>query len=79
MTVLVTGAKGFVGPNLITALRRQTDVGIIEYDVDSPAATLNDGLAAADGIFHLAGVNGRKSRKTTLTGIEASHKNSVII
>jgi UDP-2-acetamido-2,6-beta-L-arabino-hexul-4-ose reductase len=55
--VLVTGAKGFIGKNLIVALKRREDVEVIEYDLDSPADLLEKGLAKADVIYHLAGVN----------------------
>ena len=55
--VLVTGANGFIGKNLVVALKRRTDVDIIEYDLDSPAGLLEEGLGKADVIYHLAGVN----------------------
>ena len=57
MKVLVTGAKGFVGKNLVVMLKRQSDLEVVEYDIDFPASILNDGLAATDVIFHLAGIN----------------------
>lgn len=56
-TVLVTGAKGFIGKNLVVSLKRRSDVDLVEYDLDSPAGLLNEGLAKADVIYHLAGVN----------------------
>ena len=56
-SVLVTGAKGFIGKNLIVALKRRADVDVIEYDLDSPAGLLEEVLAKADVIYHLAGVN----------------------
>ena len=56
-TVLVTGAKGFIGKNLIVALKRRADVDVIEHDLDSPEGFLEEGLAKADVIYHLAGVN----------------------
>jgi UDP-2-acetamido-2,6-beta-L-arabino-hexul-4-ose reductase len=55
--ILVTGAKGFIGKNLIVPLKRRADVDVIEYDLDSPAGLLEEGLAKADVIYHLAGVN----------------------
>ncbi len=55
--ILVTGAKGFIGKNLIVALRRRANVDVIEYDLDSPASLLEEGLSKADVIYHLAGVN----------------------
>ncbi len=57
MKVLVTGAKGFVGRNLVVMLERQSDVEIIGYDLDDSVSILNEGLSTADVIFHLAGVN----------------------
>lgn len=57
MKILVTGAKGFIGENLVVALKRRADVDVIEHDLDSPAGTLEEGLAKADVIYHLAGVN----------------------
>lgn len=56
-TFLVTGAKGFIGKNLVVALKRRADVDVIEYDLNSPADLLEEGLAKADVIYHLAGVN----------------------
>ncbi|MCX5821996.1 MAG: NAD-dependent epimerase/dehydratase family protein [Deltaproteobacteria bacterium] len=56
-SVLVTGAKGFIGKNLIVSLKRKGDVDVIEYDLDSLAGLLEEGLAKADVIYHLAGVN----------------------
>jgi len=55
--VLVTGAKGFIGKNLVVVLKRRAGVDVIEYDQDSPEGLLEDGLARADVIYHLAGVN----------------------
>jgi len=55
--ILVTGAKGFIGKNLIVALMRRASVDIIEYDLDSSADLLEEGLAKSDVIYHLAGVN----------------------
>ena len=57
MKVLVTGAKGFVGRNLVVMLKRISNVDIVEYDVNFPDSFLSEGLAKADIIFHLAGVN----------------------
>jgi UDP-2-acetamido-2,6-beta-L-arabino-hexul-4-ose reductase len=57
MKILVTGAKGFIGKNLVVALMRRGDVEVIEYDLDSPLALLEEGLGKVDVIYHLAGVN----------------------
>ena len=57
MKILVTGARGFLGRNLIVALRRNPDHVIYEYDLDSIRESLEAALASADVIYHLAGVN----------------------
>jgi len=57
MKILVTGAKGFVGRNLTVMLGKRSEVEVIGYDVDDPLDHLDKGLATADVIFHLAGVN----------------------
>jgi len=57
MKVLVTGANGFVGRNLCVELARRSDVDVLRFDVDTPARGLDDGLAQAEIVFHLAGVN----------------------
>ena len=58
MTVaLVTGAAGFMGSNLCVALARRGDVEVIGIDREDSADDLVRGLARADTVFHLAGVN----------------------
>jgi len=56
-TVLVTGSKGFIGKNLIISLSRMADINVWGYDIDSPTAVMEEGLAKADAVYHLAGVN----------------------
>ena len=73
MTILITGAKGFVGRNLCAALKeiksghdRRPDheicaqpaqMEILEYDTDTAPELLDAYCAKADFVFHLAGVN----------------------
>ncbi|MEE1198594.1 MAG: NAD-dependent epimerase/dehydratase family protein [Acutalibacteraceae bacterium] len=68
MRILVTGAKGFVGKNLVAALkniadgkdRTHTEIEIekiYEYDIDSAADELDVYCRDADFVFNLAGVN----------------------
>ena len=57
MKVLVTGAAGFVGKNLCVELRQRKDVELITYDLGVAADVLKRGLAEADVVLHLAGVN----------------------
>ncbi len=57
MKVLVTGAGGFLGKNLVTALRVRPALEVLEIEVGASAEALESALGAADVIFHLAGVN----------------------
>ena len=67
MNILVTGARGFVGQNLVAALRAVHDGldktrgvtvdGIDLYDIDTDPALLDTYCQRADFVFHLAGVN----------------------
>ena len=79
MNVLVTGAKGFVGRNLVAALKNIRDgkdrtrgdliVGeIFEYDIDSTAEQLDEYCAKADFVFNLAGVNRPKDNSEFMAG-----------
>ena len=34
MKVLVTGAKGFIGRNLVTTLKQDTNLEVIEIDIE---------------------------------------------
>jgi UDP-2-acetamido-2,6-beta-L-arabino-hexul-4-ose reductase len=67
-TVLVTGAAGFIGKNLVAALKRRDDVRPILFDVATDPAVLDAGLAEADLIYHLAGVNRPKDESEFMTG-----------
>ena len=57
MHIVITGAKGFIGKNLAAALNPRPDVTVREFDQDNSPQDLADMLAAADWVFHLAGVN----------------------
>ncbi len=57
MNAFVTGSDGFVGRNLCTVLRTRAGLRVIEYDLGGAPKTLDDGLASADIVYHLAGVN----------------------
>ena len=68
MKILVTGAKGFIGKNLIVELRNHKYEDIFEYDLDSTDDELDIYAKEADFIFHLAGVNRPKDEKEFMEG-----------
>lgn len=57
MKVLVTGAKGFIGRNLISELDRRENVEVMPFDIDSPAEALEEYCRECNFVFNLAGVN----------------------
>lgn len=68
MNILVTGAKGFAGRNLVENLKNIRDgknktrpnitiEEIFEYDIDSTPEQLDEYCSKADFVFNLAGVN----------------------
>jgi UDP-2-acetamido-2,6-beta-L-arabino-hexul-4-ose reductase len=65
--VLVTGAKGFIGKNLVVALRRG-GVEVDEIDVDSSPDDLLAGVAGAAVVYHLAGINRPEHEEEFQTG-----------
>ena len=55
--VLVTGAAGFIGRNLVTAMQRRDDVAITAVTREDLWDALASALLQADVVYHLAGVN----------------------
>lgn len=79
MKILVTGAQGFVGKNLVAALqcllsgKDRTHPAlsideILEYDLDTDPALLEPYCAKADFVFNLAGVNRPKDNAEFMEG-----------
>ena len=78
MNILVTGAKGFVGRNLVSQLHNiqsgkaknyvisGEELKIFEYDIDSDPAELDTYCKNADFVFNLAGVNRPKGRRVNV-------------
>lgn len=78
MNILVTGAKGFVGKNLVENLKNIRDgkdktrsfsvENIYEYDIDSTSEELENYCSDADFVFNLAGVNRPKDNSEFMSG-----------
>ncbi len=79
MNILVTGAKGFIGKNLIATLHNIADgkdcsfdmdknITIYEYDIDTDPALLDEYCKNADFVFNLAGVNRPQDPKEFMEG-----------
>ena len=78
MKVLITGAKGFVGKNLVANLynikegkdrTRNLQIDeIFEYDIDSDSSFLDEYCKEADFVFNLAGVNRPKDQSEFMEG-----------
>ena len=78
MKILITGAKGFVGKNLVANLynikegkdrTRNLQIDeIFEYDIDSDLSLLDRYCKEADFVFNLAGVNRPKDQSEFMEG-----------
>ena len=79
MNILVTGAKGFVGKNLVCNLKNIQEGKnrtrpnllidqIFEFDIDTDPALLDAYCAQADFVFNLAGVNRPKENNEFMKG-----------
>ena len=80
MNILVTGAKGFVGKNLVSQLHNiqlgkaknypisGEEIKVFEYDIDSDPLELDAYCKQADFVFNLAGVNRPKDLTEFMKG-----------
>ena len=78
MKVLITGANGFVGKNLVASLNNIKDgkdktrnvhiSDVFAFDIDTPMEKLDEYCMSADFIFHLAGVNRPKDEEEFMEG-----------
>ena len=88
--ILVTGAKGFIGKNLVATLNQNEKYNVIEIDRDNSKEELNKAVLEADFIYHLAGINRPETEEeffegnSGLTGeivniLKENHKNMPIV
>lgn len=79
MKILITGAKGFVGRNLVENLKNirdgkdrvhdiPADLEIMEYDIENSLEELDNFCEKADFVFNLAGVNRPKNNEEFMEG-----------
>ena len=78
MKILVTGAKGFVGKNLVAQLKNIKEgklrgfpveiEDVFEYDIDSKPEDLDRYCREADFVFNLAGVNRPQKQEEFMEG-----------
>lgn len=57
MKILITGAKGFIGKNLVAELRNRGYTDLLEYDRCSDPDEWETYVRECEFVFHLAGVN----------------------
>lgn len=68
MKILVTGAKGFVGKNLIAELKNRKYDEIYECDIDTTEQELEEYTKNCEFVFHLAGVNRPEKEEEFMKG-----------
>ncbi|MDB2469189.1 NAD-dependent epimerase/dehydratase family protein [Alphaproteobacteria bacterium] len=57
MRILLTGANGFIGKNLVVRLQARKNVELLTYNRDQNINVLQKMIKNADWVIHLAGVN----------------------
>ena len=66
--IVVTGANGFIGKNLMRRLVLIEGASVHPYDIDSDPKSLEAMLEGCDIIFHLAGINRPKETDEYMEG-----------
>lgn len=68
MRILITGANGFVGKNLVAELENRGYKKLYLYDRENTKADLEEWTKDCEFVFHLAGVNRPKSEEEFMEG-----------
>lgn len=68
MKVLVTGAKGFIGRNLIEELKYKDNIEIYECDINTTEEQLEKYTKECEFVYHLAGVNRPQNEEDFMKG-----------
>ena len=68
MKILVTGAKGFVGKNILLRLKQEGYEDVVPFDIDTPAEVLDAAVKDCDFVLHFAGVNRPKDASEFMSG-----------
>lgn len=68
MKILVTGANGFIGKNLVVELKNRGYNDVLEYDRDTNIELLDEYCNESEFVFHLAGVNRPENESEFLEG-----------
>lgn len=68
MKVLVTGAKGFIGKNLISELERRENITVLPFDLDTDRSLLDVYCRGCDFVYNLAGVNRPEKEEEFMEG-----------
>lgn len=88
--ILVTGAHGFIGRHVVSLLKFDPSAEIIPMDRATSPAELSSGLASADAVIHLAGVNrpvderefetgNAELTRSIATALRTAGKNAVLV
>ncbi|MDY5583418.1 MAG: NAD-dependent epimerase/dehydratase family protein [Candidatus Merdousia sp.] len=68
MKILVTGAKGFVGKNILLRLKQEGYEDVVPFDIDTSVEVLDAAVKDCDFVLHFAGVNRPKDASEFMSG-----------
>lgn len=68
MNILITGANGFIGKNLVAELRNRGYNDLFEYTRENDPSLLDKYTKECDFVFHLAGINRPKDEDEFMEG-----------